>query len=198
MWTPLTPEDSARAEAFITLMRDRPEAEWEGLSVLESQLLLWIKTARAANASRGATLGGMYGENWLPCSTDLIKSALFERIRSGKDPLPEPPPIGFACPWYACVDDPNPHMIYDVRFGNPWKSLNIKGTPDGDNFVSLYQNTYEIVDTYEIVEPISDIYTIKDRGHKTSYRWKLWFDSSWKHPSAPNLQNGAWMMQIIP
>lgn len=191
MWTPLTSEESARALAFITLVRERPEAEWEGLSTLESQLLLWIKTARAANANRGATLGGMYGKDWFPCSTDFIKSALFERIRSGKDPLPEPPPLGYSCPWYAIVEETSPHPVYEASFGNPWKSLNIEGTPEGDNYVSVLQNTYESLGED------NGVHTIRDRSHQTSYRWKLWFDPLWRHPTAPNLQNGSWMMQII-
>ncbi len=192
MWKPLTREDTDRGMAFVSILRERPSATWEGLSDLESHILLWIKTVRETNTRRKPSLG-MFGPDWLPSSSDFSKSALFERIRHGLQPLDEPPPLGYSCPWYAIVEETTPHNVYEARFGNPWASLKIETAPKGDNFVSVLQNTYEIV----AVDDSGEVHTLRDRGHETSYRWRLWFDPTWKHPTAPTMQNGSWMMQII-
>lgn len=202
MWTPFSREDQARADAFVSILRSTPQVEWEGIEPLERGIILFIKTAREANQGR-KTLGGQYGDDWFPTISDWTKSALFERIRSGKDPLPEPPPLGYSCPWYAVVEDQTPHVIpFGAEFGNPWKRWNFDADvlaklPQHDDFVSILQNTYEIVERKG--EGKEAILTIKDRGHDTDYRWKLWFDPTWKHPTSqsPDMQNGAWMMQII-
>lgn len=45
---------------------------------------------------------------------DWIKSRLFWRIRSGKKPLPYPPPTAFSCPWYELIEVPEPHETADT------------------------------------------------------------------------------------
>jgi hypothetical protein len=81
---------------------------WRSISDEEMRaclrMLLWIRTARKwGNAA-------IYGPTWLPTLIHIRKSALFERLMSGKKPLEYPPPLGYACPWYAVVEDPGPHV----------------------------------------------------------------------------------------
>lgn len=70
---------------------------------------LWIETVRKANP--GDSLS--YGPDWLPTHPDILKSRLFWRIRSGKQPLPHPPPTCFSCPWYEVVEEVGPHSSFD-------------------------------------------------------------------------------------
>jgi len=71
-------------------------------------LIAWVRTARAANSA-------IYGPNWLPSRVDIAKSRLFWRIRSGKKPLPAPPPTAYSCPWYELVDEPErAHWAYEM------------------------------------------------------------------------------------
>lgn len=67
----------------------------------------WIDTVRKHGK------GISYGPNWLPSSIDIIKSRLFWRIRSGKEPLPHPPPCCYSCPWYEVVEEPAPHWTME-------------------------------------------------------------------------------------
>jgi hypothetical protein len=68
---------------------------------------LWIETARKGNPKH-------YGENWLPSEVDMIKSRLFWRLRSGKQPLPEAPPRAYSCPWYEVVEEDRPHFCREM------------------------------------------------------------------------------------
>ena len=66
----------------------------------------WIQIARE--------YGGIgYGDAWWPSRVDFEKSRLFWRLRSGKDPLPAPPPTCFSCPWYEVVEEPSPHWVME-------------------------------------------------------------------------------------
>lgn len=69
-------------------------------------MLKWIETARNSG-------GFGYGPDWLPTSVDIIKSRLFWRIRSGKEPLEYPPPRAYSCPWYEVVEDGKPHSLWE-------------------------------------------------------------------------------------
>ena len=56
---------------------------------------------------------------WLPHNIDMLKSRLFWRLRSGKDPLPYPPPTAFSCPWYELIEDDRAHWAYDCYIHKP-------------------------------------------------------------------------------
>jgi hypothetical protein len=68
----------------------------------DMQLLLcvtkWVETARK--------FGGEHYKDFIPHHADYAKSRLFWRIRSGKEPLPYPPPCAFSCPWYELIEEP--------------------------------------------------------------------------------------------
>jgi hypothetical protein len=140
-------------------------------------VVLWIKTARAA---------GYGGQDWLPSDADISKSALFERIRSGKAPLPYPPPVGYSCPWYAVVEDPGPHFV-------SWHD-------EPSSFCKLDQSTITIMQTsWAVVEKISDIdYILKDGYRETPYRFRYWFDADWRHPRpALAKRGGGWFIRNL-
>ena len=78
-------------------------------------LIKWIHIARDARSSM--TLGM---PNWIPGHVDLLKSRLFWRLRSGKDPLPYPPPTAYSCPWYELIDEADrPHWAYECHVHKP-------------------------------------------------------------------------------
>lgn len=133
-------------------------------------MVTWISTVRKA--------GGVYGADWLPSDADMCKSALLERLRSGKEPLAEPPPLGYSCPWYAVVEDPGPHYVFDA-----WAAQN--------NEMMVLQSTYEIVEKHGEQD-----FTIRDKWKNTSYRFRLWYDAEWEHPSK-RLAKGGWFMQSV-
>lgn len=150
-WTPIAEEEMRTARLVVT----------------------WIRTAR------GSSVG--YPADWLPSESDFTKSALFERLRSGKEPLPEPPPLGMSCPWYAVVEDPGPHYVFDVHI------------PDdrhlGPDPIVVLQNVYRIV---ERCGPQS--FVVKD-ARDTSYRFALWYDAEWRHPGGRIV--GGWFMRNV-
>lgn len=161
---------------------------WNGVSGDEfacaQAVVTWISTARAA---------GYGGPDWLPTEADIHKSALFERLRSGKDPLPFPPPIGLACPWYAVVEDPNPHHVGALNgMMGPWFGGDARwGDLIPDGYVSVLQNTYKIVSRAG-----EEDYIVRDcHCGLTPYRWRLWLDREWRHPTRPG--NGGWFLQRV-
>jgi hypothetical protein len=138
-------------------------------------VVTYIRTAKAI---------GYGGPDWLPSDADLSKSALLERLRSGKEPLAEPPPLGMSCPWYAVVEDKGPHYVFDVWRGG----MGFTGT---DQIVAL-QHIYKIV-----VELGQKSFIVRDdRTPETSYRFRLWYDPEWTHPSHQR-GVGAWFMQNV-
>ena len=137
-----------------------------------AKMLTWIETVRKA-----------YGNPaWLPTEADLVKSALLERLRNGLDPLPEPPPVGMSCPWYALIEDPQPqfagagHFAPSPFFGDETK-------------ISVVQNVYAIVDRED-----DGALILRDcREPPTSYRFRLWLDPDWR--SRDGRTTGGWFIQ---
>lgn len=138
----------------------------EEQATLCEQMTKWMTVAKQ--------WGGDRYKDWVPTSADIHKSALFERIRSGKEPLKYPPPLGFSCPWYALVEDRGPHFVgSDVLF----KSVHFVRDSMGPNsiwkdvdrdLVFVCQHMYRVVD--------DDKGIIRDEAHPTPYRFKLWHD----------------------
>lgn len=139
-------------------------------------VVLWIETARAA---------GYGGPNWLPSDADIYKSALFERIRSGKRPLDEPPPRGLSCPWYALIEDRGPHYVSDAWRGDG-------GMIKPDTFV-VFQHPYQIVE-----ERSEHEFVVRDGYRATSYRFLLWFSPKWTGPNGMvKRESGGWFIELI-
>lgn len=140
-------------------------------------VVTWIRTAREAG----------YGSDWLPDEADMSKSALLERLRSGKDPLPEPPPLGMSCPWYALVEDPGPHYVFDVWRGG-------EGLIIPADLIVVLQTPFKIVE-----ECGEKDFIVRDAGHDTSYRFHLWFDPQWKAPerSVPRILGGWFIRNVV-
>lgn len=140
-------------------------------------VVTWIKTARAA---------GYATNDWLPRDPDIYKSALFERLRAGKEPLKFPPPRGYACPWYALVEDRGPHFVGHGDHG-PYARA--------ENEIIIMQNSYEILERRGAEDMI-----VRDSHHaiSTPYRFHLWFDANWTLPSnAPDAKTGGWFMRNV-
>lgn len=141
-------------------------------------VVLWIETARAA---------GYGGSNWLPSDADIYKSALFERIRSGKRPLDEPPPRGFSCPWYALVEDRGPHYVGDDVWNGPMAGIHLEKT------MFVFQHPYAIVE-----ERGEHDMVVRDATRDTSYRFLLWFDPTWVAPcNMAQRAPGGWFIQNL-
>ena len=163
MWKPLNDDERMFCTKYTDMLRsgaDIPNLT-DNEAFIAGQIDLWVKTVREANDEH-PMIG--YGKTWLPTVSDFYKSALFERIRSGVDPLPEPPPLGYSCPWYALVEDQTPHSIYDG-------AKLIDDEPDKPTYILVLQNRYLL----ESIRGEND-YTVKDARHDTSYRFRVWYD----------------------
>jgi hypothetical protein len=141
-WTPITQEQVKQAQAVV----------------------LWIETARQAGRVRTAAAFGGYLPGWLPSIADIHKSALYERIRSGKAPLPFPPPLGLACPWYAAVEDPTPHYL--------GRRAAVAHEMGGPSMVICDWSQWLVVSTGADTE--APAWIVADWRHRTPYRWRLW------------------------
>lgn len=64
----------------------------------------WVDTARQ-----------YYRAGWMPKDMDILKSRLYWRLRTGKPPLPEPPPRAFSCPWYEVIEELTPHRNQEMQ-----------------------------------------------------------------------------------
>ena len=152
-------------------------------------------------------------ENWLPSDPDISKSALFERLMNGKDPLPYPPPVGMSCPWYAIVEDPGPHYVGDHREfneahpagsfglyfrhvqGNSQSLIPVIQAEEGDT-VNIWQSYYAIEEKISQTE-----FIVKDDYYDSPWRFRLWWDKDYDYShrtiSLNPLPNGAWIMRNI-
>jgi hypothetical protein len=62
-----------------------------------------------------AVVSAVRGRPFVPSEADILKSRLFWRLRSGKEPLPTPPPTAYSCPWYELVEEPDrPPWAHEV------------------------------------------------------------------------------------
>lgn len=68
----------------------------EEIAQLKRSVAQWIDLATAANLKRGM-MGGV-------TSADAEHSALLERLLSGREALPQPPPRRYSYPWYDLID----------------------------------------------------------------------------------------------
>ena len=102
---------------------------------LLNDCMLWIQIARKSERSG-------YGPEWLPNTVDFLKSRLFWRIRSGKNPLKHAPPCAYSCPWYELIEDERPHWVWEnVRIYQ--RGFRDNGSPAS---VSVAQTLYELIE----------------------------------------------------
>lgn len=116
----------------------------------------------------------------------IRKSALFQRLMEGKEPLPIPPPRAFSYPWYSLIDDGYgyPFEVWkaeDNLFGFPavgidqsvWKLEQELGE---DNFIVSYfygKDNANLSDTKWHVYPVG-CRVPQNSFHKSSnYLWKI-------------------------
>lgn len=160
---------------------------WKSISeedvALGNILIKWIEIVRKEQNIK----------EWLPSDADFYKSALFERLRNGLAPLKFPPPIGFACPWYALVEDKGPHYVGPDFWLNFTEDTIIGPNVSSDlaKFVSILQNPYKVEDKKDNYFILSDAY------HITLYRFKLWYDKTYTINSNSHLKPGAWLIQNV-
>jgi len=151
---------------------------WKSITSDEMQLFRhmrqWIEVAREWR----------YSAEWLPTDADISKSALLERLRNGLEPLDYPPPLGMSCPWYAVVEDAGPHYVFDVHRGDGQHPLFPKDT------ISILQHQYKID-----IERGEQDFIVRDGTVETPYRFRLWYDADWKHPSGRII--GGWFLQNV-
>jgi hypothetical protein len=109
---------------------------------------LWVKTANDAAEAQFKKTGqkSSYAKDtWVPSYPDMLKSRLFWRIRSGKDPLPEPPPTAYSCSWYELIEVPGPHDVWEeIRVFDKDHFLGSKGP-----VCSVAQSLYEVLEQHE-------------------------------------------------
>jgi hypothetical protein len=93
---------------------------------------------------------------------DIIKSALFARIRQGKRPLPFPPPTQHGSPWHALVENSNEIHTVDAEI-----IRDEQGLPLGA--------TIEACNDWRIVEEVArdSEYLVQHQGKGPLYRLKL-------------------------
>jgi hypothetical protein len=146
--------------------------------LLVAQLTVrWIKTVRETGT-------GIRRDTWLPSEVDVKKSALLARILSGIDPLPFPPPLAYAYPWYAIVEDVEPTIIKS--------GLEIWFHSDG-RCVNINQNKYRIVEKFA-----DKIMVIRDDQKETPYRFLLWWEDRYSPEHTKNNTSGSfWLLKNI-
>jgi hypothetical protein len=93
---------------------------------------------------------------------DILKSALFARIRQGKRPLPFPPPTQHGSPWHALVENSSEIHTVDAEI-----IRDEQGLPLGA--------TIEACNDWRIVEEITkdSEYLVQHQGKGPLYRLKL-------------------------
>ena len=158
--------------SWHTITRD----EWKWVNAV----IKWIETVRDTPKTG-------YPSDWLPGTHDAPKSALLERLRNGKAPLEYPPPLGMSCPWYAVVEDPGPHYVFDFRV-DKFPQYTLPGEEPRDR-AFIYQSLYEIEESRD------NEYIVRDGRHDTPYRFRVWYDKDWKHPNGRI--EGGWFMQNV-
>jgi hypothetical protein len=126
-------------------------------SWLADRMLLWLRIRKQEWGLKHPLL---------PTMPDIRKSALFERLRSGREPLPTPPPLGLDCPWYAVVEDPGPHRAdgWDMNF--------IPGNWAGFSKIWILRNLYSIEESYG-----DRRYRITACG-RPPYEFWMWFETN--------------------
>jgi hypothetical protein len=110
MGSPLTSEDDKLIASFVEWLKNNTSAD-EQIDLIIATAR-WIGTARRSGGFKGdGPSQADLDQEHLPFPTGPVwfKSALLHRLRSGKDPLPIPPPTSFRQPWYAIMEDGGEH-----------------------------------------------------------------------------------------
>lgn len=110
----------------------------------------WVKTVRESGYTQYT--------DWTPSHIDMLKSRLFWRIRSGKEPLSSPPPTCYSCPWYELIEVPGPHDV--------WEVIRVYSTDEGYN----KPTAYVAQSAYNVIEQDPDFLILEKNG----YKFKAW------------------------
>jgi hypothetical protein len=107
------------ARSFVEWLRKNAPDD-ESLDQIAA-LTRWIQVGR----STGYFNYGMEhrpDRDRFPNDADIHHSALLSRLRSGKDPLPKPPPHAFSSPWYSVMEEDGPHdcEVGEIMPVEPW------------------------------------------------------------------------------
>lgn len=109
----------------------------------------WITTAKQAGKKQYEQTGCQSSytkEDWIPTKIDMLKSRLFWRIRSDKEPLPEAPPTAYSCSWYELIEVPGPHDVWEeirVYDHSSWLK-----PPEGKKLAFVAQTLYEVLEEH--------------------------------------------------
>lgn len=190
-WTAVTSDDMDFCQKFVyeypleEIIKSDEMYDFFKLSFTEREewlagiIIKWITVARKE---------GYGGPTFTPSLADFAKSALFERLRSGKEPLAEPPPVFLSCPYYGIVEDEGPHMV-----GLGLRDNQHNAHVDGDHIDLGWSLGWTITETKG-----ENRYIVKDRYKNTSYRFHLWWDSNYTPPSTLHEPpRGGWFMQNV-
>lgn len=129
---------------------------------------LWIKTANKAaqkTLKRNGYESSYLKDRWFPSVADMLKSRLFWRIRSGKQPLPAAPPAAYSCAWYELIEVPGPHDCWPEEI----HTYKPDGTGTGKMktnrpLASINQCMYDLIEEYpdgSMLLEYSDYYRFK-------------------------------------
>lgn len=94
------------------------------------------------------------------------KSALFHRLLTGKQPLPNPPPLDFSYPWYDVIEGPGPWDVISHGISNTIDAFRRIDAPDT---VVINQHPWLLL------EALSSTEAIVSHTHwvEAGYRWRL-------------------------
>ena len=98
------------------------------------------------------------------------KSALFHRLLTGKQPLPNPPPLDFSYPWYDVIEGQGPWDVLSHGNSNTIDAFRPDGT---SNTVVINQHPWLLLEMLSDTEAIVSHTYWRDAG----YRWRLSLDT---------------------
>ena len=145
----------------------------------------WVRTVQNS--------GGPQYKDWVPGDIDMLKSRLFWRIRSGKEPLPAPPPCAYSCPWYELIEVPGPHDVFE----------SIRTYETTDSFTCDHEVAYVAQCAYRIIDREQDALILQ----YNCYKFKAWngtipvtqtsYNAATNEPMRVNtVRPGGWIQYI--
>lgn len=98
---------------------------------------------------------------------NIDKSSLLERMLSGKDPLPIPPPKHYSYPWYSLIEIGSTTLsVHDFFFPETWQ----KKLFDYD-FVMIAQNNWEILSCEDDKYTVTYHYQYLGQDRRVEEEW---------------------------
>jgi len=165
-----------------------------------------VDRAQIGILTRWLEIRDRYGHHLTTLSqlkADIDHSALLERLLSGREPFPEPPPRAFSYPWYELVEDgrsealeaqlieqdgglfPKGTLIIDQA---PWVVLETLGP---DSWIVTYEFPNEEYVHQKYVRPMEP--PTVERYVRATSRWKVY--SPGPHPKIP--ERKQWVIERV-